>query len=107
MRNIRHTTYFDTIENSYNPFDEENSNSRRIMALIQVQTELLKEVLTDRQIDVVNYVVLKQFKIKEAAVILSINESTVSKTLQAAIKKLRQYMHFCDMAIKFYEQLGD
>lgn len=77
------------------------------MALIQVQTELLKEVLTDRQIDVVNYVVLKQFKIKEVALIFSVCESTVSRELKTAISKLRRYMHFCDMAIKFYEKLGD
>lgn len=80
--NKTHITFFDEGETSDCPFSEESNNSRRLMALIQVQTELLKEVLTDRQIDVVNYVVLKQFKIKEAALILSVCESTVSRELK-------------------------
>lgn len=90
----KHITFFDKGEKTYNPFHEENSNHRRLMALLLVQTELVKEILTDRQTEVVDCVILKRFKLKDTAALLKIDESTVSRTLKNAISKLRRYMSF-------------
>ena len=87
-----------------NPFEEENTNQKRIMALLLVQTDVLKEVLTDKQKDVVKTVIIENNSQREAAKLLSISATSVNKTLHAAIRKMRSYLHFCDLALRYYEQ---
>ena len=87
-----------------NPFEEESNNSKKIMALLLVQTDILRETLTDRQKDVVRTVILENRSQREAAKILQLSTSTVCKTLQATISKMRSYLSFCEAALRYYEQ---
>lgn len=88
---------------SYNPFDEENSNTRRIKALMLVQKDLVKETLTDSQKALVNYVICENHSQIEAARYFGISQASVSKTIKAALCKLRKSIHFCDLALRYYE----
>lgn len=87
-----------------NPFEEESNNSKKIMALLLVQTDILRETLTDRQKDVVRTVIIENRSQREAAKLMSLSESTVNRALRAAIAKMRRYLHYCELAIRYYEQ---
>lgn len=97
--------YDEQKELAVNPFNEDNTNTRKIKALLMVQFEIAREVLTDRQRFLVKYVVMENHTQAAAAKILGISEPSVSKMLRFSIQKLRSYIRFCDSAICIYEQL--
>ena len=90
-------------ECSWNPFEEENSNIKHIRALLLVQNILLRDVLSDKEKGAVEYVIIQQFSQVQAAMLLGVRPSTVSRNLKRAITKLRKYLKYCNLALQYFE----
>ena len=100
----RHNIY-SSIEASYDPFIEEKSNTNRIKALILVQDDVIREVLTDQQKDIVRLVILEEHTQKYTADLLGVSKFCILRELKKSINTLQKYLHFCDLALRRYESL--
>lgn len=90
----------------FNPFDTplNASNSNHIKALLLIQTEIVRDVLNDRQKLIVELCICKEIPQKQVASMLGVTKSTVSRILKTALCKIRQYLVFCDKALSYYQR---
>lgn len=102
--------FYEFLHPDYNSFDItyfSTHNKRRIKALLKVQPDIIDEVLTERQKEIIEYVFFDNYTQKETAEMLGINPSTVSRHIKASLRKMRRYFELCDEAIKYYIREGD
>ena len=102
--------FYDYRHPVYNSFDIKtfkSHNQREIKALLSVQRDIMDDVLSEEQQEIIEYVIIYNIPQKEVAEMLGIAPSSVSRRLNSALAKVRQYMEYCHDAIKYYEREGD
>lgn len=89
---------------SFNPFDKPkvNTNTKEIKALLLVQTDIVKDILSDRQKYIVNRVICERVKQKVVARELGITPSALCRELQFTLKRIKTYLFFCKKALEYY-----
>ena len=89
----REISFCETFKPSYNYFDckAENNNANEIKALILVQTDLVRDVLTDRQREAILLTVCDRLTLSAAARQMGISDCSVCRARQSGLDKLRKY----------------
>ena len=102
----REISFCETFKPSYNYFDRktESSNANEIKALILVQTDLVRDVLTDRQREAILLTICDGLTLRAAARQMGISDCSVCRARQSGLDKLRKYISFCKRAIHYYQQ---
>lgn len=90
---------------AYNPFDckKEADNTQEIKALILIQTDLVREILTDRQREAILLTVCDGLTQNAAAEQMGVSPCSVCRFRQSGIIKLRKYLSICKRAIQYYQ----
>lgn len=101
----REISFCETFKPSYNYFDRkaESNNANEIKALILVQTDLVRDVLTDRQREAILLTVCDGLTLSAAARQMGISDCSVCRARQSGLDKLRKCISFCKRAIQYYQ----
>ena len=102
--------FYDYRHPVYNSFDIRYlsaHNKRELKALLSVQRNIVDEVLTEKQREVVEYVFFDNYSQKDVAEMLGVNPSTVCRHLKRSFEKIRPCLELCDDAIRYYKREGD
>lgn len=90
----------------YNFFDEcRNDNTNHIKALLLIQNEMLEQVLSPKQKEIVGLVVMQGRTQTEVAKLFNVSKSTICREVKKSLSILKTNLFFCDKALKFYENL--
>jgi RNA polymerase sigma-70 factor (ECF subfamily) len=77
-----------------NPFETENSNSEHIKTLKKYMSDIINEELTERQREIVMMYYYENRNISEIADTLSVNPSTISRSLARSRKNIFRILKY-------------
>lgn len=77
-----------------NPFENENNNSEHINKVKKYMSDIINDELTDRQRQIVTMYYYENRNIKEIADTLSVNPSTISRSLASSRKNIYRILKY-------------